>query len=97
MRDMLHEPYRARLFPHLDAMKATAREHGAVGAALSGAGSTVLALVPPDRADDVADALERTGRRLRVPGRVAHLAPVAEGTQIVGMDGPVDEFHGYRQ
>jgi homoserine kinase len=83
MRDMLHEPYRARLFPHLDAMKATAREHGAVGAALSGAGSTVLALVPPDRANDVAEALERTGKRLRVPGRVAHLAPVAEGTRIV--------------
>jgi len=83
MRDMLHEPYRARLFPHLDAMKATAREHGAVGAALSGAGSTVLALVPPDRAGDVAEALERTGQRLRVPGRVAHLAPVAEGAQIV--------------
>jgi homoserine kinase len=83
MRDMLHEPYRARLFPHLDAMKATARDHGAVGAALSGAGSTVLALVPPDRAEDVAAAFEQTARRLVVPGRVAHLAPVAEGTQVV--------------
>jgi homoserine kinase len=83
MRDMLHEPYRARLFPHLDAMKATAREHGAVGAALSGAGSTVIALVPPDRANDVAAAFERLATQLRVPGRVAHLVPSAEGTQFI--------------
>lgn len=83
MRDMLHEPYRARLFPHLDAMKATAREHGAVGAALSGAGPTVLALVPPDRVADVAEAFTRTASQLRVPGRVAHLPPVAEGARLV--------------
>ena len=83
MRDMLHEPYRARLFPHLDAMKGTARDHGAVGAALSGAGSTVLALVPPDRAEAVATALEATGRRLVVPGRVECLNPVATGAKII--------------
>ncbi|MBA2776903.1 MAG: homoserine kinase [Chloroflexia bacterium] len=82
MRDMLHEPYRARLFPHLDALKATARDHGAIGAALSGAGPSVLALVPPDRADDVAEAFATAAMRLVVPGRVAHLAPVAEGVQV---------------
>jgi homoserine kinase len=83
MRDMLHEPYRARLFPHLDAMKATARDHGAVGAALSGAGSTVLALVPPERSADVATALAETARRLVVPGRVAILKPSSTGAQLV--------------
>lgn len=82
MRDMLHEPYRARLFPHLDAMKATAREHGAVGASLSGAGSTVLALVPHDRAAAVSDALSETARRLVVPGRAAILAPAPTGAQL---------------
>jgi len=82
MRDMLHEPYRARLFPHLDAMKATARDHGAVGAALSGAGPSVLALAPPNRADDVAEAFAVAAKKLVVPGRVAHLAPIAEGAQI---------------
>ena len=83
MRDMLHEPYRARLFPHLDAMKATARDYGAVGAALSGAGSTVLALVPPDKVQDVADALSATARRLVVPGRVAILQPSATGVELI--------------
>ena len=66
-----------------DAMKATARDNGAVGAALSGAGSTVLALVPPDRANDVAEAFARTAKRLVVPGRIAHLTPVAVGALVV--------------
>src|SRR5680860_92691 len=83
MRDMLHEPYRARLFPHLDAMKATARDHGAIGAALSGAGPSVLAMVPPDRADDVAEAFTAAAKKLVVSGRVAHLAPVVVGAQVV--------------
>ncbi|MBA3414749.1 MAG: homoserine kinase, partial [Chloroflexia bacterium] len=33
MRDRLHEPYRARLFPHLEPMCVAAREAGALGAA----------------------------------------------------------------
>lgn len=85
MRDMLHEPYRARLFPHLDAMKATARDHGAIGAALSGAGSTVLSLVPPDEADAVATALSETARRLIVPGRVAILQPSSTGAEMIDL------------
>ncbi len=86
MHDMLHEPYRARLFPHLDAMKTAARDHGAVGAALSGAGPTVLALVPPDRVDDVASAFTATASHLGVRGRVAHLPPTASGTAICSSD-----------
>lgn len=87
MHDMLHEPYRARLFPHLDAMKATARDHGALGAALSGAGPTVLALVSPARVDDVASALTATAAHLGVRGRVAHLPPVTTGTTLCDADG----------
>ena len=44
MHDRLHEPYRARLFPHLEPMTAAARAAGALGACLSGAGPSVLAL-----------------------------------------------------
>ncbi len=82
MHDMLHEPYRARLFPHLDAMKTAARDHGAIGAALSGAGPTVLALVSPDRVDDVASAFTTTAAHLGVRGRAAPLPPVATGTAL---------------
>jgi len=41
--DRLHEPYRARIYPALPLLVAAAREAGAIGACLSGAGSTVLA------------------------------------------------------
>jgi len=41
--DRLHEPYRAAVFPEFPKMIAAAREAGALGACLSGAGSTILA------------------------------------------------------
>jgi homoserine kinase len=83
MHDRLHEPYRARLFPHLDPMKDAARNAGAVGACLSGAGPTVLSLVAPDRVADVVVALESAAARLGVPGRVAPLALCSAGTTLV--------------
>lgn len=43
--DRLHEPYRAAVFPELPAMVSAARRAGALGACLSGAGSTILAFV----------------------------------------------------
>lgn len=46
MEDRLHTPYRAPLVPGLDAAIAAAREAGALGAALSGSGPSVLAFVP---------------------------------------------------
>lgn len=42
MQDRLHQPYRAPLVPGLTRILAEAAEHGALGAALSGAGPTVL-------------------------------------------------------
>lgn len=45
MRDRLHHPYRAALVPGLSRILDEAGDHGALGAALSGAGPTVLALV----------------------------------------------------
>ena len=41
--DRLHEPYRAAVYPQLPHMVAAAREAGALGACLSGAGSTIIA------------------------------------------------------
>jgi homoserine kinase len=41
--DRLHEPYRATVFPQLPRLVTAAREAGALGACLSGAGSAVIA------------------------------------------------------
>ncbi|CAM4364457.1 homoserine kinase [Paenibacillus tarimensis] len=45
MRDRLHQPYRAALIPGMSHILSHATDHGALGAALSGAGPTLLALV----------------------------------------------------
>ncbi len=82
MHDRLHEPYRARLFPHLDAMKEAALTTGALGAALSGAGPTVIALVPQVRVNAVIKAFTDTAARLGVTGVSRELAPVETGVQL---------------
>ncbi|MBA2276330.1 MAG: homoserine kinase [Chloroflexia bacterium] len=86
MHDRLHEPYRARLFPHLDAMRTAALHAGALGACLSGAGPTVLALVPPDHAAAVGAAFMATAQRLQTHGRARELQPT-----IHGVSGPPPE------
>src|SRR5262249_55548471 len=48
MEDRLHQPYRAELLPGFEAALAAAREAGALGACLSGSGSTLLALAAVD-------------------------------------------------
>jgi len=79
MHDRLHEPYRGRLFPHLLPMTEAAREAGAVGACLSGAGPSVLSLVEPEQTAAVIAAYARISSELRVPGRVLVLDPALSG------------------
>ena len=55
--DRLHQPYRAQLFPRSAALLSTARELGALGATISGAGPTVLVWVRAERSADVLAAL----------------------------------------
>ena len=61
--DRIHEPYRSVAYPQLPRLTGAARAAGALGAFLSGAGSTVLAFVAPGAdAAPVEAALARGGR-----------------------------------
>lgn len=82
MHDRLHEPYRASLFPHLTPLQEVARTAGAVGAVLSGAGPTVLALVHPDLVENVSTAMDRAARDVNTPGRVVQVPLSASGYQV---------------
>lgn len=83
MQDELHQPYRAVLYPHLEEAIAVAREAGAYGAALSGAGPAVLALTHPERARQVHTAFEELLERRRMTG-AAVVLPVDEvGAAVV--------------
>ena len=83
MHDRLHQPYRARLFPHLEGMMAAARTAGALGACLSGAGPSVLALTEPARTHAVANAYRNAATSMRVEGEVRQLAVAPAGAEII--------------
>ncbi len=82
MGDRLHQPARAALMPWLPALIAAAREAGAYGAALSGAGTTLCALVAPEKASEVVRALERRAAALGVPGRALAVDAAAPGARV---------------
>jgi homoserine kinase len=82
--DRLHEPFRAEHFPELPQLIAAARSAGAVGAALSGAGSAVLALVTdPAVARRVARHMAAAAEKLGLRGRAAVIRPEANGAGVI--------------
>jgi homoserine kinase len=84
--DRLHEPYRAAVYPELPRLVAAAREAGALGAFLSGAGSTICALVDAtdeDAADRVGGAFRAAAAAMNQPGRLQAIEPRAAGARVV--------------
>ncbi len=80
--DAIHQPPRALVFPALPALIDGALEAGAYGAFLSGAGSSVLALVDPQQAERVGAAMAAVGEQERVPGRVIQSSISSLGAAI---------------
>jgi homoserine kinase len=82
--DRLHEPYRAAAYPELSELVAAARAAGALGACLSGAGSTIAAFVDAadaQAADSVAEAFRSTAAGLGQPGRIMSLTASPTGAR----------------
>lgn len=63
LKDCVHEPYRKSLCPLLAPLKALAGTSGIVGAALSGAGPSVLMVLDPNAAASV--AMKKIAKELR--------------------------------
>ena len=83
MGDRLHQPYRARaLFPWLERVFAAARGAGALGAALSGAGPSVLAVAHETGAARVADAMRDALATEGLSSRGWVLAPDPAGARV---------------
>ncbi len=81
--DRLHEPYRAAAFPQLPRLVADAKAAGALGACLSGAGSTVIAFT--DTVAGVARieaAFRAAAGDTDLPGRVEIAVPRNEGARV---------------
>ena len=82
--DRIHEQYRAVAYPQFPQMIAAAREAGALGACLSGAGSTILAF-----ADSMAGitrieaAFGAAAADVDLTGRVAVVEPRNQGAKVI--------------
>ena len=87
--DRLHEQYRAAHFTQLPELVAAAMSAGALGAALSGAGSTVIALCDEAfTAEAAAEAMEAAARRSGLEGRAVVVRPISDGARRLSGTGP---------
>ena len=82
MNDRLHQPARTSLVPALAEIIGAARGAGAFGAALSGAGPSILAIAPARLAPRVVAAMEEIAAQSGVSGRGRMLRVRAAGAQV---------------
>lgn len=82
--DRLHEPYRAAIFPALPALVGAARQAGALGACLSGSGSSVIAFADSMRQITAIEAaFAAVAADLDLSGSVQVVAPRRAGATVV--------------
>ena len=82
--DRLHEPYRAEVYPQLPNLVNAARGAGAIGACLSGAGSTILAFSDSVRTiTRIEAAFLAAAADTDLPGRIAVVSPRNQGAHVV--------------
>jgi len=68
--DLLHEPYRGALLPELGKVREIAHKCGAYATYLSGAGSTVMTLLPVNEVEALVAALAKVGNATVLPLRM---------------------------
>jgi homoserine kinase len=81
--DVLHVPHRRRLVRGFDAVAAAAMEAGAIGATLSGAGSSMLAIARAEKAEAVGEAMARAWQLTGVSATAFSSAQRVKGFHVV--------------
>jgi homoserine kinase len=82
--DALHEQYRATAYPQLPQLVQAARKAGAIGACLSGAGSTILAFSDSVRTiTRIEAAFGAAAADTDLPGRISVVSPRNLGAHLV--------------
>ncbi|MBW3537293.1 MAG: homoserine kinase [Actinobacteria bacterium] len=82
MDDRLHQPYRGSLMPQAGELIRGLEEAGALGAAWSGAGPSIVALCLQERASPVAEAGSELLRGAGIAGDARVLTPDMRGLQV---------------
>lgn len=58
-QDLFHEPYRSKLIPRYKEIREAARQLGAYGTVISGAGPTTISFVPKTKSQEIAQAMQK--------------------------------------
>ncbi|MFD0588280.1 homoserine kinase [Paenibacillus sp. GCM10027627] len=84
MKDRLHQPYRAALIPGMAEILERAADFGALGAALSGAGPTLIAFVDAESGQkaELESFLKETLQKEGIDAETLWLAPCLNGPEI---------------
>lgn len=87
--DNLHQPFRVKLVPFLPGVIAAAEKAGALGAFLSGSGSTICAITLQDR-DRIAAAMKRAAES--ISARVIITRADNDGARVLPIRNPQSEI-----
>lgn len=83
MEDRLHQPYRKQLIPEMDRIFKAAKGYGAVGAYLSGAGSTIMAVLTEEKEKEFQAKMSAYLNAIPHEWTLTLLKPDPEGAQII--------------
>jgi homoserine kinase len=83
--DHFHQPYRQKLIPGFGEILAAARDAGALGSFLSGAGSTLMALAL-DHVEPISAAMLAAAQKHDLPARILVLQADNDGAQVIEAD-----------
>jgi len=91
MQDRLHQPYRTPLVPGMDKILREAADHGALGAALSGAGPAIICFIDRKRGAhaELELFLQEAFREAGVTARTMRLEPDREGVRLLVPGNPL--------
>jgi homoserine kinase len=82
LQDRLHQPYRTPLIPAMTDILQGAMAQGAYGVVISGAGPSLLAITPPDRASAVGSVMTHIWRSRDIQSTYLVLAIDTQGTVV---------------
>ncbi|GGG20212.1 homoserine kinase [Paenibacillus abyssi] len=94
MKDRIHQPYRASLIPGMSLILEEACDYGALGAALSGAGPTLLSLVESgsSRKSELEQFLIATLEKEGIRAEAIWLKPCLIGPEVDLLDRSIEEI-----
>lgn len=83
MDDKLHQPYRKQLIPEMNRIFKASKGYGAVGAYLSGAGSTLMAVLTEDKAEEFEHKMSAYLNSMPHKWELTLLEPDTDGAVII--------------